>query len=70
MTTPQTKILLLEQEILSYENTVYLMGVRARGARITDNKPLEDEAQKQIETCMKMIDFLNAEKEKVEGEKV
>ena len=63
--TNETKIIIIENELTAYENTMYQLQLRSRVAKITDNAELEKNIEGELVKCLKAIDFLNEEKNKL-----
>lgn len=67
--TKQAKIAIIENEIAMYNNTSYQMSLRARAARITENKQQEEAATKEVEYIERTIDWLKKELAEVKKSK-
>ena len=61
----ETKIVILKNEIATYDNTIYLLGVRLRLAKKLKDKQMEDAVNTELINIQIRLDFLNEELEKV-----
>lgn len=61
----EVKLQIIEADIIMWNNTRYQHEVRARAARIVDNKELEKLATDEVEKCLKMIDAYKKIKEEI-----
>ena len=60
----ETKIVILKNEIATYDNTIYLLGVRLRLAKKLKDKQMEDAVNTELINIQIRLDFLNEELEK------
>jgi protein subunit release factor A len=56
-----TKKEIIQQEIKMYDNTSYLLSLRMRIAKKTDDKSMESTIENEMIKCEKALDTLNEE---------
>jgi hypothetical protein len=64
----ENRLAIVDSEIGRVENTIYLMGVKIRAAKVAKDKNTEKSCNEQLESCILMLDELNKIREEETGE--
>jgi len=62
------QIQVLKEEIVRWENTAWLLGIRIKAAKRIEDKAMESVNMAELEKVEKVIEFYNSELKKIEND--